>query len=182
MSPYWKYFLPGYVLALPNTLLGLVLGLIYRAHSWKWSNGCLETIGGTNTKGETRIFGKPGAQTHGWLIFYDTEHSREDWRLRTHERVHVVQAFLIQLLSIPILFVWFFLADLPWYLDAPILLVGSMPFGFLYVLFFFWFFTKNGFRNWMSAYRHNPFENQAYNNQSNSDAWGAEQLKVDHEA
>lgn len=32
MSKHWRWFLPGYLLALPMTLAGLVACLFYRAH------------------------------------------------------------------------------------------------------------------------------------------------------
>lgn len=79
----------GYLWSAPQlVLLGLPLAVIYRAHSWRWSDGCLEAIGGE------RIWGRPGAQTHGWLIFYRDEQQRRHASLRVHERVHVLQAFV----------------------------------------------------------------------------------------
>lgn len=94
MSPAWKWFFTGYVWALPLTIIGLLLSLFYRAHSWRWSDGCLEAIGGTRPDGSSRIFGEPNAQTWGWLIFYDSEVMRDYDPIRVHERVHVVQAFI----------------------------------------------------------------------------------------
>ncbi len=94
MSPRWKWFLPGYLWALPHTLVGLLLALVYRAHSFRWSDGCLEAIGGRIKGGTTRIWGTPAAQTHGWLIFYADEVYRTHSPFRVHERAHVVQGFI----------------------------------------------------------------------------------------
>ncbi len=94
MSPRWRYYALGYVISLPHTIIGLFMALIYRAHSFRWHDGCLEAIGGTNDSGDTRIWGSPSAQTHGWLIFYDSEAMRQYAPIRTHERVHVVQGFI----------------------------------------------------------------------------------------
>lgn len=96
----------GYVWSLPQLLLlGLPLALIYRAHSWRWNDGCLEAIGGD------RIWGRPGAQTHGWLIFYRDEQQRRSKGLRVHERVHVLQAFVggpLYTLSYGLHWLWLF--------------------------------------------------------------------------
>ncbi len=96
----------GYLWSTPQLIvLGLPLALIYRAHSWRWSDGCLEAIGGD------RIWGRPGAQTHGWLIFYATERQRRHAPLRVHERVHVLQAFVggpLYTLSYGLHWLWLF--------------------------------------------------------------------------
>lgn len=95
MSPRWKYFFIGYLWSLPHTIIGLLLAtLVYRSHSWRWSDGCIECVAGTGKDGTTRIFGRPWAQTHGCLIVYDTvPHTNTAW-LRAHERTHVVQGFV----------------------------------------------------------------------------------------
>jgi hypothetical protein len=142
MSPYWKYCFPGYLWSLPHTLVGLVLALVYRAHDFRWSSGCLECTAGTLPDGRTRIWGRPGAQTHGWLIIYASEKNRTHQTLRAHERVHVVQGF-----------------------------IGGPLFALAYVAFFLWFFAGQGFKDWHLAYMKNPFEIQAYDRQSQEGAW-----------
>ena len=105
MRWHW-YYLPGYVWALLNTLSGLLLVIIYRPTSWRFSDGCIEAIGGD------RIFGKPGAQTWGYLIYYRDEAARARKPLRVHERVHVVHGFILGPLFLPaygLHFVWLWL-------------------------------------------------------------------------
>jgi hypothetical protein len=85
-----KWFAPLYLWALPHTLLGLLLCLYYRPHSWRWNQGCLECIPRTTLIGGKRV----GAQTWGWLIFYRDEEMMARDPLRVHERVHVVQALI----------------------------------------------------------------------------------------
>lgn len=82
----------GYLWSLPCLVVGLVLLPFYRPKASYWSEGCWELVAGTDAKGRTRIFGRPGAQTHGWLIYYASEEKRRSPRLRAHERVHVRQA------------------------------------------------------------------------------------------
>lgn len=145
MSPAWRWWLPGYVLALPHTLVGLVLAVVYRSHGWRWSSGCLEAIGGTferDGRTVTRIWGRPGAQTHGWLILYASERAREVVPLRAHERVHVVQAF-----------------------------VGGPLYALAYGACFLVLFAAQGFRDWHRAYMRSPFEVQAYGRADRKGAW-----------
>lgn len=94
MSPLWRFYFLGYLMALPHTLVGLLLALVYRCHSWRWHDGCLEAIAGQKPDGETRIWGSPAAQTHGWVIFYDSEAMRQYAPVRVHERVLVWQGFI----------------------------------------------------------------------------------------
>lgn len=145
MSRTWRWFVPGYLWSILNTLVGLVLALIYRCHSWRWSEGCLEAIGGKHADGTTRIFGRPAAQTHGWLILYSEDRWRGSRAIRVHERVHVVQAF-----------------------------VGGPLFMLAYVACFAWSFASQGFTDWWAAYRKNPFEGAAYERQVRSGSlWGS---------
>lgn len=123
----------GYLWSLPNTLIGLLLLPLYWPRHIEWSEGCLEVVAGEHKDGSTRIFFKPSGQTFGWLIFYATEEKRQKASLRVHERVHVTQAF------------W-----------------GGLLFAVTYLLCFAWSYTRNGFRDWYSAYMRNPFEIQAY--------------------
>lgn len=100
----------GYLWALPHTLIGLLLVPLYRPTRVRWSEGCLEMIAGTS-HGRTRIFGKPWAQTHGWLIFYAGEEWWSERSLRVHERVHVTHGFIggpFYVLSYILHFAWLF--------------------------------------------------------------------------
>lgn len=101
MSKNWRWFLLGYLWALPQTLLGFILAAIYgvRLGSFKWHQGVLTCVAGKRKDGTTKIWFRPGAQTHGWLvIFADEWHRDPTWppavRLRVHEYVHVAQAFV----------------------------------------------------------------------------------------
>lgn len=132
MSRAWKWFAIGYLWALPATLIGLGLCIVYRAHSFGWRDGVLTCIGGIKN-GETRIWGKPGAQTHGWMQVYADERQLARTDLRVHENVHVVQGFL-----------------------------GGPLFMLAYVVTFLWFFAWGGFRDWKAAYHRIFFERHAY--------------------
>lgn len=164
MSRLWKYFLLGYLVALPCTLLGLIAAPFYGAHSWRWSDGCLEAIA-------PRIWGRPAAQTLGWIIFYADEGYRARVDFRVHERVHVVQAFLVQLVAVVTIGAWALFAQWPWWADAPYLAFASLPFTFGYALLHFALFFTHG-RDWYAAYRNNPFEVQAYARERDAGMWG----------
>ncbi len=144
MSRSWKYFLIGYLLALPHTLIGLILAVIYRCRNFAWNDGCLEATAGVLPGGGTRIWGRPWAQTHGWLIIYDNEEHRARASLRVHERCHVVQAFI----------------------GGPLYMIA---YGFCFA----WIFALLGFKDWKTAYRKNPFEDQAYDREKLPDKWGS---------
>jgi len=104
MRYHWYYF-PGYLWALPATIVGLLLVLIYRPKVWRWSDGCLEAI--TNKP----MIGKPAAQTHGWLIYYRDDVVRSNPGLRVHERIHVLQGFVggpLFMLAYVLHFLWLF--------------------------------------------------------------------------
>jgi hypothetical protein len=105
----WRWFLPGYLMLLPMTIIGLLQCLIvYRAASWRWSGGCIECVGGE------RIWGKPGAQTPGLVITYRDENARSSGGLRVHERVHVVQGMIggpLFALGYGLSFLWFWAAS-----------------------------------------------------------------------
>jgi len=121
----------GYVWSAPLTLIGLLLAVLYRPTSWRWSDGCLEAIAGD------RIIGRPGAQTHGWLIYYRDERARDDARLRRHERVHVRDG-----------------------------MVGGVLYGVAYALTFAWWFvfapaTPADWPRWKRAYYRSWFERRA---------------------
>ncbi len=146
MSPHWRWYLPGYLMALPHTIFGLLLALVYRAHSFRWHAGVLCCIGGTFDQGghsETRIWGRPGAQTHGWLVIAASEEELARADLRVHEYTHVVQGFVL----------------------GPLFML-------FYVLAFAVPFVKQGFRDWHAAYGKNPFELMAYRVGDAGHGWG----------
>jgi hypothetical protein len=137
MSRAWRWFLPGYVLAAPHTILGLLLAIVYRCHSWQWRDGVLTCLGGTfqrDGKTITRIWGRPGAQTHGWLLVAADEDQRSRSDLRVHECVHVVQGFC-----------------------GPLYMLA---YGLSFLAIWAW---RRG--PWTDAYERIPFEVQAYDRQ-----------------
>lgn len=156
MSKNWKWFLPGYVFALPGTIVGLLLAAFYYHPSdWRFVDGCIECI-----PRRTIIGGKwVGAQTFGNVIFYRDERMRDHYPLRVHERCHVVQAML-----------------LTWPLFM-VLYGGHFLSRFVYLV------AKNGLmtdntETWKVAYREIWFEIQAYSRQADfsagkrEESWG----------
>jgi hypothetical protein len=96
VSRLWRFNVLGYVLSAPNTLIGLLLVLVfYRPQHWRWSDGCIEVICGKHDDGTTRIWGKPGGQTWGCMIALADWYQASRPDLRVHERVHVVQGQLL---------------------------------------------------------------------------------------
>lgn len=179
----WRWVLPAYLWCLPMTLAGLVISrLAYKATSYKWYDGVLTCIGGLAEDGTTRIWGKPNAQTLGWLEIYDSEFMRGQANLRIHENVHVVQGFigaLVGLAMLPVLF-----AVLGWSPAWGLALggfVGGLGFAALYGILFIYFLVKPNKQGsgWYDAYMANPFEIQAYKLQDdylanpNTKPWGA---------
>lgn len=178
MSRVWRWVLPCYLFTVPMTLIGFVLGhVFYKAHSWAWFDGVLTAVAGTSEDGSTRIWGKPNAQTLGWIVFYDSETMRGLPDIRVHEHAHVGQAFACSLLgvaggAVPMVMGWS-----PW----PALILGGFAgglgfailYGSLFLLLLLYYRT-----GWYDAYRANPFEVQAYNLQdrylegSNPRPWG----------
>ncbi len=147
MNPRWRFFFPGYLIALPHTIIGLILAVVYRAHTWRISAGCIEVIAGTferDGRRVTRIFGRPAAQTHGFLIVYADEDARADIEIRVHERVHVVQG-----------------------------MIGGPLYVIAYGLTFLWFYLWNVRAGWYAAYMRIPFERQAYPIGRTRKGWGA---------
>lgn len=167
MNRLWRYLFPCYLFTVIMTGAGFAIAnAFYRASSWQWRDGVLTCIAGTAPDGTTRIWGKPNAQTLGWIIIFDTAEMREMPDLRVHENVHVVQAFagsLIGLVLVPLLFL-----VLGW---SPLLglalggFVGGVGFALAYgILFLYLLWKQNalGVKGWYYAYRANPFEEQAY--------------------
>jgi hypothetical protein len=129
MSPKWRWFFPGYLWALPNTLIGLLICIWYRPRSWRWHQGVLTCVAPRE-----RVIGHPGAQTWGWLViythsFYQAGTENNESGLRVHEYVHVAQAF-----------------------------VGGPLFMIAYAITFLVGYFKNPSAGWKPAYRAIPFE------------------------
>jgi hypothetical protein len=116
MSRNWRWFLIGYVWSLPLVLLFLpVVVAIYSAGSWVWHDGVLTCVAAKNDDGTTKIWGRPGAQTWGWVTVFASEAERQDAALRVHERCHTVQAFVLGILWLLIYGIMFIVP----YLRAP---------------------------------------------------------------
>lgn len=103
MNKLWKYFIPGYLWALPSSMFAFTIATVfYRATDWRWSDGCLEAIGGAG-----RMWGNPGAQCVGNVIVYKDERHRSHPDVRAHERVHAWQSMLLGPLFLPVYFaIW----------------------------------------------------------------------------
>lgn len=180
MSRLWRWVLPAYLFCLPMTMAGFVIAwFAYRARSWAWRDGILTCVAGVSQDGTTRIWGRPNAQTLGWIQIYDTEQNRHAVDLRIHENCHVVQAFAGSLLGValvPLLFL-----AVGWSALWGLILggfMGGLGFAALYGILFLYLLIKQG-TGWYPAYRANPFEVQAYDLQDkwiekpNDDTWGA---------
>ena len=79
----------GYLWALPNTLLGVLMALtVYFPKMVRWRDGALEIV-----PRRRNLIGGPwvGAQTYGWIIFGKTREMLDAVDLYAHERVHVDQ-------------------------------------------------------------------------------------------
>lgn len=164
MSRLWRWAWPGYLFALPVTVIGFVIATVfYRARDWQWCDGVLTCVAGRLENGVTRIWGRPNAQTLGWLQIYDTAEYRNYPDLRVHENVHVVQVFagglvgavlgaLVGVLASWSVLLWSGIGGL----------TGALMFSLVYGAFFLFFWAKQGFGDWYFAYRANPFEVQAY--------------------
>jgi hypothetical protein len=161
------------------TMAGWVIAtLFYKASFWRWYDGLFTCVAGVDKDGSTRIWGKPNAQTLGWIEIYDTEDSRNMADLRVHETVHVVQAFtgsLVGLVAVPVLLGAF---GGPLWIGLVIGgFVGGLGFAGLYGILFIYLLLRDRM-GWYQAYRMNPFEVQAYDLQDkylageNPKAWG----------
>lgn len=102
MNKLWKYFLPGYLWAMTSSMIAFTIAVVfYRATDWRWSDGCLEGIGGD------RMWGHPGAQCVGNVIVYKDERHRAHDDVRAHERVHAWQSMILGPLFLPVYFaIW----------------------------------------------------------------------------
>lgn len=163
MSKLWRWAWPLYVFCLPMTIAGFVISLVfYKARSWAWHDGILTCVAGQSQDGSTRIWGKPNAQTLGWIVICDTHENRMMPDLRVHEACHVVQAFcgaLAGLFFTPLLFLAFGGSAL-WGLALGGF-IGGLGFAALYAILFGYFLIKQK-TGWYNAYMANPFEIQAY--------------------
>lgn len=101
MNRNWKWFLPGYVLALPGTLIGLVLLLWYGRSEALLREGVINVV----IKRQYLIGGRwVGAQTYGNVVFYRDHNMLAIKRLRVHEHTHVWQAMVF---TWPIMAIWY---------------------------------------------------------------------------
>ncbi len=176
MNRNWRWILPYYLWSLPLTLVGLVLSvLVYDAHAFKWNDGVLTCVAGTfrrDGKTITHIWGRPGAQTFAWLQIYASEEQRARKDLRVHETVHTGQALWFCLGGQALYPVIHAMYGDPWVgvaLGGPI---GAVAFAATYGACFLYYFAGQGFKDWHSAYRKNPFEGQAYRIGDKGHGWG----------
>jgi hypothetical protein len=140
------------------TLAGFVIAVVfYKARNWQWHDGVLTCIAAPDT-----IWGRPNAQTLGWLEIYDTEDSRNEVDIRVHENVHIVQAFFFSLLALMVMPVLFAISGFNLWLGLALGgFVGGLGFAALYgILFMYFLLTQKA--GWYEAYMANPFEKQAY--------------------
>lgn len=151
MRARWWHWL-AFPLVVPNIVVSLLLALVYRPTHWRFSDGCLELVAGRRKDGSTRIWGRPGAQCLLCpVIWYASEKASNDDALRVHERVHVVQGFLL----------------------------GGVLAALAYGLHFFWNWAMGGFVAWKTAYYFIWAERWAYHVQDQYEkgarpwAWGA---------
>lgn len=82
----------GFLWCLPNTLIGLLMGVFYGARDWEWRDWALVATC-------KRIIGDPGAQTWGAVVYANGERNRRriegDQPLWRHEYLgHVYQAMM----------------------------------------------------------------------------------------
>ncbi len=176
MSRAWRYVLiaGGYVMLAPVTLVGLLLALtVYHAHSFRFHEGVLVCVGGEHPDGSTRIWGKPGAQTLGWLTIGASEDELARKDLRVHEFTHVADALAMALIWAAIglpLWAW---TDIPtaWGVLETVL-GGGLLFALAYGVLFLVPFAFQGFKDWHTAYHKNPFEKHAYAVGDKGKGWG----------
>jgi hypothetical protein len=79
----------GYLWALPVSVLGLLLAILYMPRQMRWSDGALEF----QARWIFPWWWSVGGQTIGFVIFYSKGWGRPHTRL--HERWHVRQAMIL---------------------------------------------------------------------------------------
>ena len=110
MSRNWRWFIPGYILAMPQTLLlGLPFLFWYLPKKFSVIDGTLCFV-----SSRKHLVGGPwvGAQTHGLFKIFRDEAQMDSDSLHVHENVHVVQAMQwgpFYALSYGLHFVWLYL-------------------------------------------------------------------------
>lgn len=176
MNPLWRFalYLGGYLMLVPTTLAGLLLATtVYHAHSFRFHEGMLYCVAATDGNGDTRIWGKPGAQTLGWLTIGASEAELARADLRVHEAGHVFQALAIAwavaIILAPVIALWWGPSALS---VNTAVFGGGLLFDLAYGLCFFVPFAKRGFKNWHDAYHDNPFEKHAYKVGDRAKGWG----------
>lgn len=167
MSRLWKYAYPCYLFCAPMSVIGFVIASVfYQARDWQMRDGVLTCIAGQFDNGVTRIWGRPNAQTLGWVQIYDNVENRDYPDLRVHENVHIVQAFVGGLVGAVLGVGVFAIAGWPLLCGALFGgLAGGAGFSVTYGVLFLYHWVKQGFGDWYFAYRANPFEVQAYKRQ-----------------
>lgn len=182
MNPLWRFalYLGGYMLLLPTTLVGLVLALVvYHARSFRWHEGMLYCVAATDDTGETLIWGRPGAQTLGWLTIGASEAELARADLRVHEATHVFQAlafaWAVAIALTPVVALWWGAGALSVSAAA---FGGGLLFDVAYGAGFLVPFAKRGFKSslWHDAYHENPAEKHAYRVGDTAVGWGAKPL------
>ena len=144
MSPKWRFFVPGYIWAAFNTLIGVILSFFYHAHSYRWEKGVLTCVAHRED-----VIGHPGGQTWGWLIIYtDPRYRTESWAagLRRHEHKHVWQGLVF----------------------GPLMLLAYAG------IFLYHYFTeqKDEEPGWRDDYLRNNFEVNARHEEDHIGGWG----------
>lgn len=179
----WRYWIPGHIACFPLSVGYLLFCLVvYRARSLELREGVLSCVAGTferDGKTNTRIWGRPGAQTIGAVQCYASEEQRQRGDLRVHENVHIVEAFVVSIGMLAVVPVtWAALGPLTWWTLVVSVFSGPLVYSLAYGVMFLVPWIASGFGPWHDAYRKNPLEVWAYAAQ---DAWIAipphEQIK-----
>lgn len=142
---FWYWFMS--LSTLPTFLLFLpVMIFAYGVKSWRWRDRCFEFVARTNGEGETRIWGKPGAQCWGtFAIVYASDRAAASGELAVHERVHAVHGFILNTIGLALC------SPLAYFFGWPWLLLGCAFFPVAYGAHFFarWIFRADP---WFAAY------------------------------
>ena len=108
-------YILGCIWSLPLLVVSLLLMAYYRPQKFRWYAGCLEYIADVrrnpdgsmrfDDKGRplSRILGSPGGQCLGCpVIAYRSELDWNYTKTRIHERVHLIQGFVLGILFGPL--------------------------------------------------------------------------------
>jgi len=161
MHRFWRWILPCYLWTLPMTAVGLFIAFVfYGARSPLWHDGVFTCIGGTSN-GVTKIWGRPDAQTLGWVQIFANDACRNETDTRVHECVHVGQAFIFSLVGAGLGLV---VGALLGHVLLGLVLGGfgggaGFPLAYGGAFVIAWARRRG---SWQDAYFVNPFEVQAY--------------------